>query len=157
MVPSLEGGGYVMRSPADTVLGYWDAWGRRDRLAALAFCSDTITYARHIPQDVLPTGGFRDGKAAVSDTMQMIIEQFESRLYHGVLLHSDETSARGRVDFHVRHRVTGHELEASMRMFVRDGLLVTVDELHDIERIRAYMSLIAYAASEDPDRSPTET
>ena len=135
--------------PAPALEGIWAAWRVGNKAATLAWLADDAMYAQHIPADVVPSGGMAIGKRAVSDRLQTLLDLFETIDYDGTVTGVDGPTARGQVAFRFRHRVTGHEIEATMRMIikVRNGLIVTLDEFHDVERIRAFMALIAYDAA----------
>jgi ketosteroid isomerase-like protein len=127
-----------------------DAWSARDKAAALMFVDVDVIYAMHVPAETLPFGGLTTGRAAMSDRMQTILDQFETRRLDCQITSADADRAVAKFTYCYRHWITGEEIDGTFRVIVavRDGLIVTLDEFHDVERIRAFMRLVAYAAVE---------
>lgn len=138
------------RDPGSVLRALWAAWGRQDRATALAYFAPDSNYTLYIPQDVVPFGGIAQGRPAISDRLQTILEQFQPLRYLGTIHLIDGDTVHAQVAFCVRHRRTGENLDGIMRQVVtiEDGLIVDFKEYHDIERIRAYMCLISYLARE---------
>lgn len=138
------------RDPGCVLRAVWAALGRQDKAAALTFFSAGASWSLYIPQDVVPFGGVAQGRPAISDRLQTILEQFQPLRYLGTIHLIDGDTVHAQVAFCVRHRRTGESLDGIMRQVVtiEDGLIVDFKEYHDIERIRAYMCLISYLARE---------
>lgn len=136
--------------PAEIVRALWSAWQKRDKAATLALLADNIAFALLVPQDVLPFGGETVGKASVSDRLQTILEQFDTLSYEGKVTRSHGDTVHGMVAYRFRHTVTRETIDGVMRhvIQVRDGLIVRINEYHDIELVRAFMRLVSYAAAE---------
>lgn len=134
---------------AAIVHGMWAAWGAGDRAGVLAFLAADAVLALHIPLDVVPFGGETSGLASISDRLQMSLDQFETLKYDALLIKCDGEYAHGMIDYAIRHKVTGETLEGSMRQVlrVRGHCVVRIDEYHDVDRVRAFMRLVAYAAA----------
>lgn len=130
---------------ARTLEGIWAAWRRRDKAGTLSFFAGDAIFGQNIPQDVCPFGGISVGKPALSDRMQMILDQFEIVTCTGMVVGVDHDIARGQVAFHYRHKITSLDLESSMRMIIklRGGLVVSLDEFHDVDKWRAFMRMIS--------------
>jgi ketosteroid isomerase-like protein len=124
------------------VTDLWAAWLARDKAGMLALCSADITYAIHIPQHTLPAGGgHTTGRAALSDRLQSLLDQFDVLFFRPKLLSVRGPVVRAQVHFHYRHAFTGEDIEGSMRQLfvVRDGQVISYDELHDVDRFSAFM------------------
>jgi len=136
--------------PAEIVQHLWRVWAKRDKAAAIALFSPDIVYDLHIPEEVVPFGGETRGKAAVSDRLQMILDQFDTLLYAGHVVKVDGEKVHGLVDYRFRHKLTGEVIDGSMRhqILVRDGRIVSLRETHDIEKVKAFMRLVSLRASE---------
>ena len=124
------------------------AWERQDLHGALAFIDDDIVYAMFIPQDVVPFGGETRGKAAMADRMRTILDQFAMVRFETIWFKSDGVIEQTRVAYAFRHRETGETISGVMRLITRveDGLIHDLKEFHDLEKVRAFMRLIAYRA-----------
>lgn len=134
----------------DIVRNLWIDWAARDKTALLSRMADNAILAIYIPEDVLPFGGETVGKASISDRTQTILDQFHTVHYSGEIVKIEGDVVVGRVEYQFRHKITGEEIDGVMRhvIEVRDGLIVHLKEYHDIERIRAFMRLVAYAAAD---------
>lgn len=136
----------------EALQGIWAAWIKRDKAATLEFFSHDVEYAIFIPQEVLPFGGVTRGKAALSDRLQMILDQFDTLSYAPVFHGSDNDTARGIVHYHFAHKATGETIDGLMRHVakMKDGLIVRLEEYHDIDRIQAFMRLVSQRANALP-------
>jgi ketosteroid isomerase-like protein len=140
--------------PAETVRALWGAWRQRDKGATLALLADNIVFALFVPQEVLPFGGETVGKPSVSDRLQMILEQFDTLSYKGKVTRTLGDNVHGMVAYRFRHKVTGETIDGVMRhvIEVRDGLIVRINEHHDIALVRAFMRLVSHSAAEQIGR-----
>jgi ketosteroid isomerase-like protein len=131
---------------ASILRAVWAAYATGDRAGTLEHFSDSVSFGIYVPQEVLPFGGETHGKAAMSDRLQTVYDQFEIVQYTGTVLNVSENTARGQVAYIFRHKWTGEALEGKMRLlFEFDGpLIVRLQEFHDVEMVRAFMRLIAY-------------
>jgi ketosteroid isomerase-like protein len=134
--------------PADVVTAIWRAWGARDKAGTLALLSNSAVYALYVPQEVLPFGGVTLGRGSISDRLQTILDQFDTLNYQGSLSWAEQGQVHGQVRYHYRHKKTGNCIEGTMRhvVQVRDGLVDQIEEYHDVDRIRAFMRMVAYSA-----------
>jgi ketosteroid isomerase-like protein len=142
------------RDPSDVLEAVWRSWRIRDKAAVLALVADDVVYAIYVPNEVLPFGGETVGKAALSDRLQSMIDQFEVLNYDGTIIGTEGDTVRGQVSYRFRHRVTGEEAEGTMRQVVqvRDGLIINFRTYKDFEGVRAFMNVVAHTAA---DRSKT--
>lgn len=128
---------------------FCEAWSRQDLDAALGFVRDDILYSMFIPQDIVPFGGETRGKPAMADRMRTILDQFEMVMFETILFRSHGEIEHTRISYGFTHRQTGETLNGVMRLVTKvdDGLIYDLKEFHDLEKIRAFMRLIAYKAS----------
>ena len=137
--------------PVTVVSGMWDAWSRRDLAGTLAFFDAQSEYAMFIPEEVLPFGGTTTGIRSIADRLQTILDQFDTLRYDPRSIRPLGNTVSAMVDYVFRHKVTGETLEGSMRHVatVRNGRLVRLEEYHDVALVRAFMRLVAHAATKD--------
>ena len=140
----------ISGEPAETVRALWSAWQKRDKAATLALLADNIVFALLVPQEVVPFGGETVGKASVSDRLQMILDQFDTLSYEGKVTKTLGDTVHGMVAYRFRHKVTRETIDGVMRhvIEVRDGLIVRINEYHDIALVRAFMRLVSHSAAE---------
>jgi ketosteroid isomerase-like protein len=130
----------------------WVAWAQRDKAATLALVTDDIRFTLHIPPEIVPFGSTSSeptiGKRALSDQLQTILDIFETIAYSGRVAGIVEGRVHGQVTYLFRHKLTGEEIEGVMRHVVHtiDGCISAIDEYHDVERIKAFMRLVASVA-----------
>ena len=138
--------------PSGILTGFCQAWKTQDLAGALEFVHDDIVYAMFIPQEVVPFGGETRGKPAMADRMRMIIEQFDTLRFEETIIKDENDIGSARVAYTFRHRVTGETVEGFMRLIVRiqNGRMVDFKEYHDVEKVRAFMRLVAHVAADRP-------
>ena len=141
--------------PKNVLFSFCRVWERQDLTGALELVHDDVVYAMYVPQDVLPFGGETHGKPAMSDRIRMIRDQFELQRFETVHDKSIDNVGHARVAYSFRHRGAGETITGTMRLAARieEGLIVDFKEYHDVEKIRAFMRLVAYKAAE---RSPND-
>jgi ketosteroid isomerase-like protein len=98
--------------------------------------------------DIWPWAGVTVGRIAIAERLERVLDHFEIVEYEGHMTGADETVARGRVWFRLVHRASGHEFDAYVRheATVRDGVIVHLEAFYDVERLRAFMRLVAAMA-----------
>ena len=128
----------------------WRHWAARDRISAVALLSPDVFYGLYVPEDVLPFGGETRGKPSVSDRLQTILDLFHTIRFEPEVTKVDGDEVHGRVAYCFRHKITGEDIDGVLRQVfeVRDGLIAGWREYTDLERVRAFMRLVAYTASE---------
>ena len=138
------------QSPSEVVRRYWRFWAQRNKAECVALIARDATYALFVPQEVLPFGGLTSGRASLSDRLQMILDVFHTMKFEGEITRTAGDVVHGHVEYCFCHKLSGEEIEGTMRQIisVRDGLIVNWEEYTDVERVRAFMRLVAYTASE---------
>lgn len=136
-------------SPEAIARQFWNHWRRRNKPAVLAMMRDDCVFALCIPQDVLPFGVVTQGKPSISDRLQSVIDAFDTVRYEGIVVKVRADSVYGCVDYCYRHKNTGEVFDGTMRQIIQieDGLIVDWKVFTDVERVRAFMRLVAYAAA----------
>ena len=144
-----EYGTYLMPEFDGVTPRLCEAWSRQDLEGALSYVRDDILYSMFIPQDIVPFGGETRGKPAMADRMRTILDQFEMVKFETILFRGHGDIEHTRVSYGFTHRQTGETLNGVMRLVtkVEEGLIYDLKEFHDLEKIRAFMRLIAYKAS----------
>lgn len=145
------------KAPADVLLAVWKAWQVRNKTAILELAANDVVYAIYVPSDILPFGGETVGKAALSDRLQSMIDQFEVLEYEGTVVGINGDMVRGQVSYRFRHRVTGEVSEGTMRhvVQVQDGLVKSFKTYKDVAGIRAVMNVVAQVAADERKKSTT--
>lgn len=136
--------------PRTILTGFCRVWKNQDLAGALDFVHDNVVYAMFIPQEVVPFGGETLGKPAMADRMRMIIAQFETLRFEETIIKVDNDLGYARVAYAFRHKMTGETIEGFMRIVVRvqEGLIIDHKEYHDVEKVRAFMRLVAHVAAD---------
>lgn len=135
-----------LEDPSEIVRTMWQAYAAGDTASALLYFSDSIAFGIFVPQDVLPFGGGETiGKAALSDRIELIRDQFDLLHYEGNVLAASGNTVRGQVLYAFKHKTTGEVIEGVMRQVidVEDGKIIRLHEFHDVERLRAFMRLVS--------------
>lgn len=126
------------------VKDFYKCWALGDIGAAARLLSETVVYVLHIDAAVLAFGGQTCGKAAVTEVLARMREDFDFILYRPFPLTVEEKAAHGQVEFIYRHRQSGQSLSGRCRLVweVEDGLIVRWEEFHDAARIKSFMRLV---------------
>lgn len=140
----------ISQDPSAVFTGFCQACKTQDLAGAMEHVDADVVYAMYIPQDVVPFGGETHGKPAMSDRLRTIIEQFDTVQFEETITRRENDTIHGQADYAFRHKVTGETIEGVMRLVMRarDGLMVDLREYHDLEKVRAFMRLVSYVASE---------
>lgn len=137
--------------PGTVVSSLLAAWRARDKAGVLRYFADDAVYGMGLPTDVVPYGGETSGKASISDRMQMLLDLFETIDFGGQIMGVSGREVHCRATYIYRHKITGEEIEGVIRIVAKvvDGLVVELWESHDVEKVRAFMRLVAYSAGGD--------
>jgi len=136
--------------PGSVVENYFERWAARDKKGCLSLMSPDVVWALFVPQEVLPFGGETRGAASISDRLQMVLDQFDTLNYRGSVTRCEGDVVNGQVAYRFRHKITGEDIEGVMRVVatLENGLIERWDEYHDVEKVKAFMRLVAYSASD---------
>jgi ketosteroid isomerase-like protein len=136
-----------LTDPAEIVRSMWHAYAGRDIEGTLLYVSPDVAFAIFIPVDIVPFGGGETiGKAALSERLHMVLDQFDTLNYDGTVLGVSGGTVRGHVEFSFRHKRAGEVIQGVMRQVfdVKDGKITRLHEFHDVERLRAFMKLVSF-------------
>jgi ketosteroid isomerase-like protein len=134
--------------PIDIVRHCFNAWSAGDLPGVMSLLSPHCIYDLHVPVDVLSYGGRHEGKDAIEACLMAIRAEFHFMAYAIGALKEDGDLVRGQITFYFRHRKTGELLDGRCRHLtrVKDDLIVSIEEFHDVEMLRAF---VAMARSQD--------
>ncbi len=126
------------RQILESAHAHWAA-GQLEKVLDL-YCDDCVYRSS--------TGGLEgrplvvEGKAAYRDYLAPIMHENET--VSTVINFSYSTGiGRARIAIYIKHRSTGHEITTTYRQLVtyRDGLMVQIDEYHDVARLSSFWRL----------------
>jgi ketosteroid isomerase-like protein len=128
------------------------AWTARDLPRVLALCSDDMTFALHIPADVLPIGGETTGKAAVAAALQGLFDTYDFLAYEPGSISSEGATTTAVVHFRYRHKATGEIIDGQLRhaWLIEGGNVVRLDEWHDLNKVKAFLGRVAVLSAARP-------
>ncbi len=130
-------------SPLEVVRKCFAAWSAGDLTSVIDHMSDDCIYDLHVPTDVLPYGGQHEGKAAILDALRSIRAEFHFLVWEMNGLRQDGDIVRGQIIFYFKDRATGEIMDGRSRHLSRviGGKIVSIDEFHDVEKLRAFVAL----------------
>lgn len=125
---------------SDIVSEIYKAWRAQDLDRAVWFFADDFCHTIHIPQNIHPLGGVREGKQAAVERLQHIMGQFEFLAYDVDNLMGKGLHAAAEVQIHYRHKLTSLDLKTTIAHFwtLRQGRVVNLTEYHDLEQIQEF-------------------
>lgn len=130
-----------MADDTETVVrAVYDAWRVKDIEAVAARFAGDACFDIHISASVHPLGGPCHGKGEVLARLEKIIEGFDFLSY--VVPDLIVSGERAAAQPHIRylHKASGERLESTLAHFwlVRGGLVVRLDEYHDMGAVEAF-------------------
>jgi ketosteroid isomerase-like protein len=148
-------GSIALRAQVRTIVeALYASWAVKDLDSVLACCADDIVFAIHVSTDIMPFAGETRGKADIAPRLQMILDGFHFLAYRPLHICEDDDQFHAQVLYHFRHKVTGHEIEGTMRHVgrIEGDKVVRLDEFHDTARLQAFFGLLAQSESGVPER-----
>lgn len=134
----------------DTILGeIYDAWRSQDLEWLASYLPGDFCHVIHIPTEIHPLGGKREGKEAAIQRLGLIAFQFDFLSFDTSDLMVHNNRAAVEIPIHYRHRETGAPLETVIANFwsFEDGWPVRLIEYHDLGRIRSFTANVAALGS----------
>lgn len=130
-------------NPLEIVRSCFNAWSAGDLAGVLDRVGENCVYVLNVPTDVLSYGGRHEGKAAISTCLAAIRSEFHFLAYAQPALKQEGEIVRGQIVFYFQHRKTGELLDGRCRQITRvvDGLIVSIEEFHDVEMLRAFLEM----------------
>jgi ketosteroid isomerase-like protein len=134
--------------PTEVVETRWRARTRGDWRLNSRFFDPNFQYDMNVPQDVWFFAGQTNGLPAYMDRMSALQGQFEILRYDPTIMSADGETVRGSIAYRIRHRKSGYVFDGGCRQVARvqKGHIVALEEFHDVERIKAFMRMVSYAA-----------
>jgi ketosteroid isomerase-like protein len=120
------------------------AWADGDLEAFLALLADDIVHVVNV--DGVPYAASAHGKVEVRARFQVLLDTFVVNAFVvESLVHGPEYS-RTVVLGYYKHKRTGERLDIRVRFqgWVRDGLLVRIEEHHDAAYVEAFQRFVAH-------------
>ncbi len=116
------------------------AWADGDFEAFMNCVTDDVLYTVNVDGQQVPYAMSAVGKTDLQDRLQLLLDTFEVMTFDVERMVHDEAFSRSLVHGVYRHRRTGEILDIKVRFngWVRDGLLMHVEEIHDARYIEAY-------------------
>lgn len=121
----------------------YSAWAARDLEGTLAWFADDVNFVIHLPPEIGPFVGEVTGKTNLEPRLKGILDEFDFLEYVPLQIRADGDTCYSRVRYHYRHKVTGLEIEGTMRHVCRVAVdqITRFEEFHDAERVRTFMRL----------------
>lgn len=129
----------------ETLLGSW----RDDPAGCMAtLMAPDVVYTLNVSSQALPLGGETRGLEAVSAKLLGVRVVFDYLIYRPCVLGVHGEEVRARIDFTLRHKLSGEKLTGQMRSVyrVRDGRVVRIDEYADAPLIESFMRMVSQSA-----------
>lgn len=120
------------------------AWAVQDLEGTLAYMSEDCVYNLHLPPDLFAFAGRHEGKSAVRRALGGILESFTVIAFALDWVQVRDDAVHSQSVYFFRHKASGQELDGRFRLVWRicDGLIVHIDEYHDVARLRAFIDMI---------------
>ncbi len=130
------------------------AWEAGDFERFLSCIHDDIVYTVNVDGLQVPYAMSAVGKADVQDRLQLLLDTFRvvkfktERLVHG------GDFSRSLVHGVYLHRKTGEVLDVKVRFmgWLKDGLLVRIDEIHDAKFVEAFERFVFHMQAAADER-----
>jgi ketosteroid isomerase-like protein len=111
------------------------------------YLHNDIVYVLYLDQTLLPFAGEVVGKSTFLERLQEMRADFEYLLWDPSPPRPlDRETVQAAVTFRYRHRKTGEILDGTYRLIFKVGndlLIHRIEEYHDVERVHAFMRLLA--------------
>ena len=95
----------------------YDAWRAQNLDWMATYLPDDFCHVIHIPADLHPLGGTRQGKKEALERLQLIVKQFDFVVFDTSDLLIERNRAAVEVPIHYRHRESGAPFESTKANF----------------------------------------
>jgi ketosteroid isomerase-like protein len=122
------------------------AWADGNFEHFMSLLDDDIVYAVNVDGHQVPYASSAVGKDEVAGRLRLLLDTFLVQAFVvESLVHEDECS-RSMVLGYYKHKKTGERLDIKVRFvgWVRDGLIVRLEEYHDAAYIHAFERFVAH-------------
>lgn len=120
------------------------AWRDGDFTRFMSLIADDIVYIVNVDGMAVPYAMSALGKTDVADRLRLLLDTFDVTTFDVEHLVHEAQSTRTRVHGVYRHKSTGEVLDVKLRFrgWVKDGLLVRIEETLDARYIEAFERLV---------------
>lgn len=159
-----------MRMDAEGIMeALFAAYAIGDLDANLAYFAPDARFAIYVDTELLPYAGEVSGRAQIRNVLEGVTRDFELLHYEAKSIVAQGAIVRCQAAFTYRHRASGEVIDGIERIEaeVKNGLITSYREFHDVERIRAFLRLCNEAGQapagtlaqppSDPDVASVET
>ncbi|KAB2910774.1 MAG: nuclear transport factor 2 family protein [Hyphomicrobiaceae bacterium] len=124
------------------------SWEAGDLPAMLRCFANDIKFAVH-HSGVATFIGEGQGKAQLAERLGRFLLEYDVVDYGTTQIYENDGVVDCRVRYEYRHRMTGMEIDGTMRHIWRvvDGKIVSFEVIHDAQRMSAFFELAARACS----------
>ncbi len=124
------------------------SWEAGDLPAMLRCFASDITFAVHHPGEATFVGEGQ-GKSQLAERLGRFLLEYEVVDYGTTQIYESDGRMDCRVRYQYRHRMTGMEIDGTMRHVwnVVDGKIVSFEVIHDARRMGAFFELAARECS----------
>lgn len=119
-------------------------WGDGDFDGFMALIADDIVYTVNV--DGVPYAASAVGKDEVRQRMRLLLDTFVVNAFVVEYLVHEPAYSRSSVLGYYKHKKTGERLDIKLRFhgWVKDGLLVRLEEYHDAVYIEAFERFVKH-------------
>lgn len=123
------------------------AWNRRDVDETMRYMAPHIDYYVNVDPDVAPFAASTQGAAELRARLQLLLDTFHIDAFVAKdirIADGDPNVARMSIAYFYREKTTNERLDGRIRftVYVRDGLIVRIEELHDSSYVEAFARLV---------------
>jgi ketosteroid isomerase-like protein len=122
------------------------AWANSDLEGFLNLVSDDLTYSVNVDGLEVPYAASAEGKPAVRARLRLLLDTFVINAFIVEQLVHEAAFSRSTVLGYYRHKATGERLTIRLRFrgWVRDGLVLRLEEHHDAAYIEAFQRFVTH-------------
>lgn len=126
------------------VLRALDCWGAGDLEGTLAAFSEDVLYLINVDGIAVPYASSSLGKEDLRHRLELVLDTFDKEVFEIESLVHESEFTRAVVFAHYKHKNLGERLIARIRLryWVKDGLIVRVDERRDAQYVEAFQRFI---------------
>ena len=126
------------------VLRALDCWAVGDLEGTLAAFSEDVLYLINVDGIAVPYASSSLGKEDLRHRLELVLDTFDKEVFEVESLSHEPDFTRVVVFAHYKHKSLGETLVARIRLryWVKDGLIVRVDERRDAQYVEAFQRFI---------------
>lgn len=134
----------AMQDALQVVSEFNRLWAGGDLDAAMDLVADECVLTVHVSEDLVEHAGQWVGADQVRSALFTACRHYDYILYRPVIMGTDGSTVRVRVEFIGTHRQSGEPMNMTFRQvfFIENGKILRCDEYHDRAKLEAYLKLI---------------